>query len=68
MATKPNDEAITPAKPAAPRLGDVIKVKPAAGLNVREDDSGYFAADKASSVTVTTRIIRLLNDGDLIAV
>lgn len=49
-------------------LGDIIQVKAAPGLIVRENTEGYFSNDEPTSVTVTTRIIRLLEDGDLILV
>ena len=53
---------------AAISLGDIIYVMPAEGLLVREDNDGYYPADIASAVQVSTRIVRLLNDGDLIQV
>ena len=49
-------------------LGDTIYVMPAEGLLVREDNDGYYPANTASVVQVSTRVVRLLNDGDLVQV
>lgn len=55
----------TPARP--PRLGDTIQVKAAPERIVRGGARGRFT-DDAESITVTLRILRLLQDGDLIRV
>jgi hypothetical protein len=57
------------ATPAAepPRLGTVISVKPAVGLQLINNETGLeFEADVATSITVTITTLRRLADGDLI--
>lgn len=57
--------ADTPARP--PRLGDTIQVKAAPDRVVGGGARGRFTHE-AEPITVTLRILRLLQDGDLIRV
>lgn len=49
----------------SPRLGDTIKVLGNADAPPRIDANDFFPTDKAIEVVVTTRIVKLLRDGDL---
>jgi hypothetical protein len=58
--------APTPAPAEPPRLGEVISVQPAAGLQLINNETGLeFAPDVATDVTVTITTLRRLADGDL---
>lgn len=62
--TSPQTSAVMP----GPRLGDTIKVVPAQGLMVRMNQDEFYPSDEPTEVSATTRIIKLLRDGDLIRV
>lgn len=54
----------TPAPP--PALGTLVHVKVAEGCMLVNNETGaYFAADVATPVTVTTTLLRRLQDGDV---
>lgn len=62
-----------PDKPTTPvkslRLGQQIKVKAAPGRVLHNPELGeMFSTEKAQVVTVNQRIVRLVDDGDLIVV
>ena len=64
---------VAPEKPTPPakplRLGQQIKVKAAAGRVLHNPELGeMFSNDKAQTVTVNQRVLRLVDDGDLIVV
>ena len=59
--------AAAPAEP--PRLGTQINVKPAAGLQLMNNETGLeFAPDSPTEQTVTITTLKRLADGDLIRV
>ena len=61
------DKPTTPAKPL--RLGQQIKVKAAPGRVLHNPELGeMFSSEKTQAVTVTQRVLRLVDDGDLIVV
>lgn len=55
--------------PALPRLGAVVRVLPAEGCTLINNETGaLFSATEPASVTVTTTIQRRLLDADLVLV
>lgn len=65
--TEKTEDKADATAPRTPRIGEVITVKAAQGRKVMNNDASSFFSEKESSpVTVSVRIIRLLNDGDLI--
>lgn len=56
--------SVTPAAP--PALGSLVHVKVAEGCMLVNNETGaYFAPDVATPVTVTTTLLRRLQDGDV---
>jgi hypothetical protein len=52
-----------------PSLGDIVQVLCAPGHTLRTpDQSAFFSETELTTVTVDTRIYRLIGDGDLIQV
>ncbi|MDR3370716.1 hypothetical protein [Rhodoferax sp.] len=57
------DQATTAATPA---MGSLVQVKVAAGCMLVNNETGaYFEPDVATPVTVTTTLLRRLQDGDV---
>ena len=55
---------VTPAAP--PALGSLVHVKVAEGCRLVNNETGaYFCPDVATPVTVTTTLLRRLQDGDV---
>lgn len=76
MATKNKDELIKddsvndnsvndPVAKKQPRLGDMAKVLGNKAAPPRIDGESFYPTDKPIEVKVTTRVIKLLRDGDL---
>ncbi len=66
---KADSPLISDAKYKAPRLGETITVKAGKDRRVPNNEAGdYFSEKDAVSVTVDVRILRLLDDLDLIRV
>lgn len=75
MATKNKDESIKdgsvndsvnePVTKKQPRLGDMVKVLGNKAAPPRIDGESFYPTDKPIEVKVTTRVIKLLRDGDL---
>lgn len=63
-ATAAPTNSVTPAAP--PALGSLVHVKVAEGCMLVNNETGaYFAPDVATPVTVTTTLLRRLQDGDV---
>lgn len=64
---KQDESTVTTPKVKPPRIGEIISVKAGADRKVPNNEHGdYFSEKEAASITTNVRVLRLLEDGDLI--
>ncbi|MCW5300870.1 hypothetical protein DXT88_22110 [Herbaspirillum lusitanum] len=64
---KQDDSTETTPKFKRPRIGETIGVKAGVDRKVPNNEHGdYFSEKETASITTNVRVLRLLDDGDLI--